>query len=76
MGHVELTGGDDGLTHRVALPLYDAGLREGCGVYLAACGRAVPVAPLTAAPGRACPLCFAARQPAARSRWRRSFWSP
>jgi hypothetical protein len=57
--HVEVTEADVEISHRVSRPLYEAGLAEGTGQYLALCGRVVLCAAMSAGPGRTCQLCAA-----------------
>lgn len=56
---VEVTGADDGLSHRVAQQVYDECLAAGAGKYFAVCGRLVPAAAMNAQPGKSCALCIA-----------------
>jgi hypothetical protein len=57
--YIEVTGADDGLSHRVPQQVYDQCLASGEGRYLALCGRLVPAAALIIQPGPVCQLCLA-----------------
>ena len=61
---VELTGADDGLSHRVTENAYREGLSAGAGRYRTMCGRTVLATSMITAPGPACRRCH----DAARSR--------
>jgi hypothetical protein len=52
--------GADGVTHLVALRLYEESLVSGGGRYAAICGRTILAAAMTAGPGDECALCRAA----------------
>ena len=56
-GFVELTGADDGLSHRVTESAYRQALAAGAGRYRTVCGRTVPAASMITAPGRSCRTC-------------------
>lgn len=57
--YIEVTGADDGLSHRVAQPVYDQCVACGEGRYLALCGKVVLAAALITQPGPVCRLCLA-----------------
>lgn len=59
MLHIEVTGADDGLSHRVALQVYDQCVASGEGRYLALCGKVVLAAAMITQPGSVCRLCLA-----------------
>ena len=56
---IEVTGADDGLSHRVEQAAYDQGVATGHGYYVTLCGRLVPAAAMNAQPGKPCYLCIA-----------------
>jgi hypothetical protein len=56
---IEVTGADDGLSHRVAQHVYDECLAFGDGKYVALCGRLVPAASMNTQPGKPCAMCVA-----------------
>jgi hypothetical protein len=58
--YVEVTSAEDRVSHRVAYPVYEAGLLSGEGRYTAMCGRTVLAASMVCVPGRQCALCRAA----------------
>ena len=57
LGDVELTGADDGMSHRVTESAYSEGLTNGAGRFTATCGRDVLAAAMVTAPGPACRRC-------------------
>lgn len=57
---VQVMSAEDGVSHLIAFRLYEEGLMQGEGRYVASCGKAVLAASMVTAPGRQCPLCRAA----------------
>ena len=58
MPYMELTGADDGLSHRISDMAHREGLVRSDGRYEAACGRTVLASSMFTVPGRPCRSCF------------------
>ena len=57
--YIEVTGADDGFSHRVVQQVYDQCVACGEGRYLALCGKVVLAAAMITQPGPVCRLCLA-----------------